>query len=113
MNWGRKEQFALLLMLVKIITGFALAFYGNPAFYISSMAASLTGISAVVLNLAELAGQEISLAFALMTLLGIIAVNLLGKFIYCLMQAHKEFAKWLAIGFSLSLGSAILVVIFF
>jgi len=84
--------FALILISVRIITKAALLLFGESGFLTSSVVASFTGITAVVINLAELAGGSVTKGYALLTLLFVNAVNLIAKVIYSLAPAKKEFS---------------------
>ncbi len=85
-------KFAMLLILVRIITKSALILFGESGFLTTSVLASLTGIHAVVINLAELADKVVSTESALFTLLCVNAVNLLSKVAFSTVQGKKEFA---------------------
>lgn len=92
-------KFAILLTLVKIVANVALVFLGSSGFIITSMVASLSGVDAVVITLAELvqkgtiSGQLPLIVFALTN-----AVNLISKIVYSIGVGHKEFA--IRFGFS-------------
>ncbi len=85
-------SFGILLILVRIFTKSALILWGQSGFLTTSIIASLSGIHAVVINLAELAGKVISPQAALLVLLFVNATNLLSKCVFSLAQAKKEFS---------------------
>ena len=96
-------KFALLLVVVKIVTKVCLIVFGQSGFIISSVIASFAGIDAIVINLADMAGGAITLQMALLTFLLVNATNLISKAIYVFAQAKRKFAWHFAI--------AILIVI--
>jgi uncharacterized membrane protein (DUF4010 family) len=85
-------KFAILLILVRAFTKAALLLFGQSGFLVTSVMASLTGIDAVVINLAELAKNVISPQSALLTLVAVNATNLISKSIYSFTTAKKEFS---------------------
>ncbi len=90
-------KFAGLLIGVKFFTKISLILFGNSGFVISSVIASLAGIDAIVITLAELAGKEITFATALFTFILVNATNLISKSVYVYLQANRTFAlKFLA-----------------
>ncbi|MDP3093775.1 MAG: DUF4010 domain-containing protein [bacterium] len=96
-------RFALILVLVKIVTKASLAFFGQAGFLLSSIIASFTGIDAIVINLAESAGASITYEMALLTLVAVNASNLLSKTFYSFIQGSRKF--------TLKLLLAVLIVI--
>ncbi len=98
---GSAIRFALVLLVIRFLTKIALIFFGQGGFLVGSVAASFSGIDAVVVNLAELAGKEISLKQAWLVFTCINATNLISKVIYARMQGRKEFA--LRFGWSMGL----------
>jgi uncharacterized membrane protein (DUF4010 family) len=90
-------KFALILILVRAITKSALILFGESGFLLTSVFASLTGIDAVVINLAELAKSTITPQAALLTFVAVNATNLISKSVYSFTAAKKEFSlKFLA-----------------
>lgn len=86
-------KFALLFMFIKIITKFALIIFGNNGFIISTILGAVTGLDAVTINTAELAGRTISYQTGVIALILANGVNLLSKSIYALAQGSRPFAK--------------------
>lgn len=97
-------QFALIFMIIKIITKLSLVFFGNEGFIVSNLLAALTGLDAVTINVSELAGKTISYNTGVITIILANAVNLLSKASYAFIQGSREFAK----RFSLSVIAMIL-----
>ncbi len=85
-------KFAALLIGVKFFTKISLILFGNSGFIISSVIASLAGIDAIVITLAELAGKEITFVTALFTFILVNATNLISKSVYVFLQANRSFA---------------------
>ena len=89
---GPAVRFALLLIAVKIITKASLIVFGESGFVISSVIASFAGIDAIMVNLADMAGDQITFQFALITFILINATNLLSKTFYAFLQGSRQFA---------------------
>jgi len=85
-------KFAILLTLVKLLTKVCLVLFGNSGFIISSMIASLVGMDAIIINLAEMAGTIITLKFALLVFLLVNTTNLVSKSVYSYLQGTKKFS---------------------
>lgn len=85
-------KFAGLLIVIKIITKICLIMFGQSGFIISSVLASFAGIDAIMVNLADMAGQTITFRFAVVTFLIINATNLLSKSVYSYLQGDRRFA---------------------
>ena len=92
-------KFASILIIVKIVTKVCLILFGKTGFVVGSVIASFAGIDAVVVNLAEMAGNVITYKFALITLLFVSATNLLAKTIYSYSQGNRKFANRLSLSF--------------
>lgn len=86
-------KFAGLLIIIKIFTKICLILFGQSGFIISSIIASFAGIDAILVNLADMAGQTIEYQFALLTFLIVNATNLLSKAGYSFLQGNRSFTK--------------------
>ena len=86
-------KFALLFLLIKLITKFSLIVFGNNGFIISTILGAVTGLDAVTINTAELAGKTISYQTGVVTLILANAVNLFAKSGYAFTQGSRPFAK--------------------
>jgi len=86
-------KFAFLFLLIKLITKFSLIVFGNNGFIISTILGSVTGLDAVIINTAELAGKTITFQTGVITLILANAVNLLSKSGYAFAQGSRPFAK--------------------
>ncbi len=84
-------QFALLILVVKILTNLCLILFGKTGFVLSSIIASFAGIDAILINLAGMAGDSITFGFALFTFILVNATNLLAKSFYCYLQGSRAF----------------------
>jgi len=85
-------KFAGLLIVIKIVTKISLILFGQSGFIISSVIASFAGLDAIIVNLADMAGNTITFEFALLTLLMVNATNLLSKSIFSFLQGNRSFA---------------------
>lgn len=85
-------KFAALLVMVKLVTKICLILFGQSGFIISSLIASLAGLDAVLVNLAEMAGVAITFKFATITFLLVNATNLMSKSVFSYMQGNRKFA---------------------
>lgn len=85
-------KFAGLLIIIKIVTKICLILFGQSGFIISSVIASFAGLDAILVNLAEMAGQTITYKFAFITFLLVNATNLLSKTVYSYLQGSRDFA---------------------
>ncbi|MBK5279193.1 MAG: MgtC/SapB family protein [Bacteroidia bacterium] len=85
-------KFAGLLIVIKIVTKICLIEFGQSGFIISSIIGSFVGIDAIIVNLADMAGNTITFKFAFLTFLVINATNLLSKTFYSYLQGNRQFA---------------------
>lgn len=85
-------KFAVLLIVVKIVTGLSLILFGESGFLISSVIASFAGLDAILVNLATMAGGVITWQFALLAFILVNATNLLSKTFYSFLQGSRPFA---------------------
>ncbi len=96
-------KYAGLILLVKIFTKACLLFFGQSGFLFSSIIASLAGLDAVLINLADLAGKSFDLKFAVLVFILVNATNLLSKTFYSYLQGSRKFT------FNFALGSLIII----
>lgn len=85
-------KFATLLIVINITTKFCLIEFGQSGFLISSVIASFAGLDAIIVTLAEMAGNTISLKFAFLTFMLVNTTNLLSKSLYSYLQGSRNFA---------------------
>jgi uncharacterized membrane protein (DUF4010 family) len=104
-------RFAVLILVVKIITGIGLIYFGHVGFLISSIISSIAGPDPILINLATSSPASISLSFALLVFLSVNAANLLSKMAYSYLQGSKAFAKAISISLLIIIISSALVFI--
>ncbi len=85
-------KFAGLLIVIKIFTKICLILFGQSGFIISSVIASFAGLDAILVNLADMAGNTITFEFAFLTFLMVNTTNLLSKSLYSYLQGNRNFA---------------------
>ncbi len=86
-------KFALIFLLIKLVTKFSLIVFGSNGFIVSTILGAVTGLDAITINTAELAGKTITLQTGVITLILANAVNLLSKSGYAFAQGSRLFAK--------------------
>ncbi len=89
--------FAVLFIVIKLLSRVALELFGETGFLITSAFAAVTGIDAVLINVAQLVRDQISPFTAVLAFILINAVNLIGKVIFVFVQGKREFAVKYAI----------------
>lgn len=89
---GPALKFALLFVAVRLVSKVALELFGEAGFLASSALAALTGIDAVVINVAEMTGRSIDARLGIMTIILVNAVNLTAKSVYSYLQGSRAFA---------------------
>lgn len=78
---GTAIQFGLLLGAVALMAHYAKAWIGDAGIYAVAAASGLADVDAVTLNMAQLAGNELSLAAASNAIIIAVAVNTAVKFV--------------------------------
>ena len=89
---GPALRFAVLFIVIRLFSKISLQVFGETGLYITSVIASFTGLDAVLMNVAELAGKTISFQTALITLILVNATNLLSKSVFSYVQGSRAFA---------------------
>lgn len=102
-NLAPALKFAGLYLLVQFISRVSLEFFGQNGFLAASAIGAFTGLDAVIVNTAQLAGRQIEISLAIIALIVANAVNLGSKTAYSFLQGNKEFA----IKFGISMGIVI------
>lgn len=97
--------FAILYIVIKLISRVALELFGETGFLITSSLAAVTGIDAVLINVAQLVRDQISSYTAVLAFILINAVNLIGKVIFVFVQGKRDFA----IKYAITIGIIILL----
>jgi len=85
-------KFASVFVIVSLITKTSFIAFGQSGFLISSVLASITGLDAIIINLAETAGKVIPFDIALLTLVCVNATNLIGKSVFAFFEGDRKFA---------------------
>lgn len=89
---GPALQFALIFLIIRIVTKASLLLFGDGGFLVSNVLGALTGLDAVTINIAELAGDSITFQTGIIAIVLANMVNLVSKSIYTFMQGSREFA---------------------
>lgn len=89
---GVALKFAVLFLTISVISKIALDLFGNSGFLIATGIGSLIGLDAVMINTAQLAGNQIDYQLAAMAFILANAVNLIAKSLYSFTMGKKEFA---------------------
>ncbi|MDP4011385.1 MAG: DUF4010 domain-containing protein [Candidatus Roizmanbacteria bacterium] len=84
--------FAVLFISIKIISSVALILFGSRGFLVTAALAGTTGLDAVMVNIADLSKNAITLKTAILAFLIVNAVNLGAKTFYIFLQGTREFA---------------------
>jgi uncharacterized membrane protein (DUF4010 family) len=98
-NLAPALKFALLFLVINIISKLSLLFFGNNAFLLTTGIGALAGLDAVMINTAELAGRNVEYQLAGVAFLLANAVNLSAKSVYSFLQGDRSFAIQLSISF--------------
>ncbi len=105
-------KFAGILIIVKIVTKICLVLFGKAGFVISSIIASFTGLDAILVSLAEMAGRDITFQFATFVFLLVNATNLFSKSIFSYAQGSRKFALRFFVSALIIVGVSFLGLIF-
>lgn len=84
--------FAILFIIIKIISSIAFMLFGSRGFLVAASIASFSGIDAIILNVADLSKNLISTNTAVYAFILVNAVNLIAKTLYISLQGTREFA---------------------
>lgn len=90
---GAALRFMGIYLAINIVSKISLELFGNAGFLATTMLGALTGIDAVVVNTAQLAGGRVDIQLGVWALLLANSVNLLAKSAYSYMQGSKSFAN--------------------
>lgn len=89
---GPALKFAFLFVAVRLLSKIALEVFGEGGFLATSAIAALTGIDAVIINIAEMTGRSIDVRLAVLAVIMVNAVNLIAKMVYSYLQGSRDFA---------------------
>lgn len=85
-------KFALLFVVVKFISAFALQQFGNSGFYFAIGVGAIPGMDAVLITIAQSAGKVVSFQTGLIAFIIANGVNLLVKCLIIFLQGKRAFA---------------------
>jgi uncharacterized membrane protein (DUF4010 family) len=105
-------KFMGIYLVINIASKIALELFGTGGFLATTAIGSLTGIDAVVINTAQLAGSRIDLGLGVWALILANGVNLLAKSVYSFMQGDKKFAVKLTISMVIIIAASITAAFF-
>ncbi len=99
-NVGQKEiinlsgalKFALIFIVVSVVSKIALTLFGETGFLVTSGIGSIIGLDAVMINTAQSVNTTISLKLATISFLIANLINLTTKSFYSFLQGDKKFA---------------------
>jgi uncharacterized membrane protein (DUF4010 family) len=109
---GPALRFAVIFIIIRLFSKVALAAFGSTGLYITSVIASFTGIDAVLITVADLAGKTINYHTAIVTLILVNTTNLLSKSFFSYLQGSRAFALRFFLGV-LTIIAASMVGLFF
>lgn len=109
---GPALKFALLFLLITVVSKVSLALFGNGGFLVTSAIGALAGIDAVMINTAELAGRTIEYRLAVLTFILVNGVNLSAKSVYSFLQGKRAFAVQFSLSMALLIASSVVGLFF-
>lgn len=108
---GPAVQFAVIFMIVRLVTKVSLLLFGEGGFIVSSVLSALSGLDAVIINISELAGKTISFDTGLVALALANTVNLISKSVYVNIQGSRDFARSFTTGIAFVIVAGIVAMI--
>ncbi len=109
---GPALKFAFIFFMVSIVSKIAYIYFGETGFLFASGLAALTGIDAVMINTASLAGRSIEFQLGLWAFVLANGVNLLSKSVYSFLLGSREFGIKLTLSMLALIGASLLGVLF-
>jgi len=103
-SFSKAFIFALEIVLIRIITKVCLIVLGEPGYVASLSIASLMGMDAIAINLAEMFGKILTAKRTLFIFLSVNSFNLISKVIYSFIYGSKKLALKLLIAMSIIIG---------
>lgn len=85
-------KFALLFLLISVVSKIALALFGDTAFLLATGIGAFIGLDAVMINTAQLVNGQVSMSLGVGAFLLANGVNLAAKSVYSYLQGSKSFA---------------------
>ena len=86
--------FAVIFAMVKMVTKLSYALLGDAGYLAGSAIAGMSGMDAVAINAAQLAGDTISFNLALTSLIAANTVNFVTKTLYAWTSGDRRLAVW-------------------
>jgi uncharacterized membrane protein (DUF4010 family) len=111
-NLSPALKFALLFLIINIVSKLSLLFLGNSGFLATTAIGALAGLDAVMINTAELAGRTIDHRLGVIAFLTANAVNLIAKSVYSFFQGERSFARQISLSFFIIILSSIAGLLF-
>ncbi len=106
-------RFMGIYLVINVSSKIAIELFGSSGFLVTSAIGSLTGIDAVVINTAQLAGNRIDLTLGVWALVMANGVNLIAKSVYSFIQGSREFALKYLISMLIIIGVSIASAVLF
>ncbi len=94
-------KFALIFSVVKIVTKVAFILLGDAGFVIGSTIAGVSGMDAVTINSAQLAGDTISYGLATLSLVTANTMNFFAKTVYTSLTGDRKLGIYVGSSFAL------------
>lgn len=91
-NLSSALKFVGLFLIVTVVSKLSLEFFGSSGFLITSALGALSGVDAVVVNAAALAGNGVDMTTSVWAIVLINGVNLIAKSVYSFLQGTRKFA---------------------
>lgn len=85
-------KFMGIFLVISVASKVTLEIFGSGGFLVTIGLGALTGIDAVIINIAQLSGSNIDFNLAVWAIILVNAVNLLAKSFYAYIQGSREFA---------------------
>jgi len=107
-----KLLIAFVYLIIQFVSRISLELFGQNGFLVATAIGALTGLDAVIVNTAQLAGNQIAIHLAVMSLILANAVNLFSKTGYSFIQGSKEFATKFGMSMGIVVGASLLGLLF-
>lgn len=106
-------RFVGIFLMISLASKFALLFFGNAGFLTATGLGALSGLDAVVVSTASLAGSTIGLKIGIWALVLANSANLIAKAIYSFMEGSREFAYKYLVSILIIIGTSVLAASMF
>lgn len=105
-------QFALVYLIIQFISKISLEFFGQTGFLVATGIGALSGLDAVIVNTAQLAGNRVEYTLAAEALILANAINLISKTVYSYFQGSSEFTIKFGVSMGIVIGTSLLGLLF-